>query len=176
MIEALESFLPAGKVPYLTGLYAKSREVRSQSNAPFLLLSAILSDIMFRIPAIELIEGQRDHGTPSYSYLFNWPSPAMGGALGACHGLEIGFVFGNYDAMFCSTGPEADKLSRCMQDAWLAFARTGKPGCPSIGEWPVYGKDRLTMILDRDCYVEKAPLDDERRAWDYWKPEMYPLP
>jgi len=90
----------------------------------------------------------------------------MGGALGACHALEIGFVFGMYDDMFCGSGPDADKLSRCIQDAWVAFARTGDPSCESIGKWPVYGNNRMTMMLGKDCHVEEAPYEEERRAWD----------
>jgi para-nitrobenzyl esterase len=98
--------------------------------------------------------------------LFTWKSPAMGGAMGACHGLEISFVFGNLIDMFSGSGPEAEKLSRCMQDAWLAFARTGDPSCESIGKWPVYGSERNTMILDKDCRVEAAPYEEERQARD----------
>jgi carboxylesterase type B len=53
-----------------------------------------------------------------------------------------------------------------MQDAWLAFARTGNPGCESIGKWPEYGSRRLTMRLGAKCYSEEASLDEERRAWE----------
>ena len=59
---------------------------------------------------------------------------------------------------------------------WLAFARTGDPSCKSIGNWPVYGKDRMTMILDKDCHVEEAPYEEERLTWESWKPKCYPLP
>jgi para-nitrobenzyl esterase len=86
--------------------------------------------------------------------------------LGACHALELGFVFGTYDAQFCGKGPDADRLSQHMQDAWLAFARTGKPTCPSLGEWPEYGEQRCTMLLGSDCRLEEAPFEKERRAWE----------
>jgi para-nitrobenzyl esterase len=90
----------------------------------------------------------------------------MGGVLGACHGLEISFVFGNLVEMFSGAGPDTEKLATCMQDAWLAFAHTGDPSCESIGKWPVYGSKRMTMILDKDCHIETAPYDEERQAWD----------
>jgi para-nitrobenzyl esterase len=83
--------------------------------------------------------------------------------------LEIGFVFGKYNDTFCGSGPDADKLAERMQDAWLAFARTGDPSCASIGKWPVYGKERMTMIFDKNARVEAAPYEDERRAWDSLK-------
>jgi para-nitrobenzyl esterase len=86
--------------------------------------------------------------------------------LGACHSLEIGFVFGAYDDMFCGTGPDADKLSAAMQDAWLAFAKTGNPSTKTAGEWPVYGDKRNTMIFGKDTHVEAAPYEQERAIWD----------
>ena len=121
---------------------------------------------MFRIPSLDLVEAQRDNKTPVYNYMFTWKSPVMGGVLKACHALEIGFVFGKYDAMFCGTGPEADKLSECMQDAWIAFAKTGNPSCKCMGNWPEYGNKRMTMVLGKDSHVEAAPFEAERTVWE----------
>jgi para-nitrobenzyl esterase len=90
----------------------------------------------------------------------------MGGILGACHVLEIGFVFGNHDDQFCGAGPLADKLATQMQDAWLSFARTGDPSCESLGSWPQYGENRKTMILGEECHIEEAPYEEERHIWD----------
>lgn len=159
-------FISADNVPGLMETYRKAREKRGAPAGPADLLSAIQTDLMFRMPAIQLVEAQRDNNQPVYNYLFTWKSPVMGGVMGACHALEIGFVFGGYDDLFCGSGPDADKLSECIQEAWIAFARTGDPSCESIGKWPVYGKNRATMILDKDCHVEEAPYEDERRAWD----------
>lgn len=166
MIKRLEYFIPAEHLPGLIGAYRKAREKRGTATSPTELLSAIQTDIMFRMPVVQFIEAQRDIKQLAYNYLFNWVSPLMGGILGSCHVLDIGFVFGNYDDTFCGSGPDADKLSRCIQDAWLAFARTGDPSCESIGNWPSYGDHRQTMILGQDCHVEEAPYEDERRAWD----------
>jgi para-nitrobenzyl esterase len=166
MVKQLSILVEAEDAKALAVVYRKARERRGESATPPELSSAIQTDRMFRIPALELIEAQRDNNQLAYSYLFNWKSPVMGGTLGACHALEMGFVFGKYDDTFCGSGPEADKLAECIQDAWLAFARTGDPSCKSIGKWPVYGKERLTMILGRNCRVEAAPYEEERCAWD----------
>ncbi|OGO44643.1 MAG: hypothetical protein A2Z05_05110 [Chloroflexi bacterium RBG_16_60_22] len=166
MSRRLRAFVPAGDIPRLVAAYRKAREKRGEPATPADLLTAIQTDLMFRMPALELVEAQRDNGQAAYSYLFTWESPVMGGMLGACHALDIGFVFGLYDDAFCGSGPEADKLSGCIQEAWLAFARTGDPSGRGIGKWPPYGEGRLTMLLGRDCRVAAAPYDEERRAWD----------
>jgi para-nitrobenzyl esterase len=145
--------------------YRKALEKRSKTVKPYDIMVAIGGDQMFRMAALELVEAQRDNQQKVFNYLFTWKSPAMGGAFGACHALEIGFVFGKYDANFCGSGPDADKLATCIQDAWLAFARTGDPSCESIGQWPEYGSQRMTMILEKDCHAEAAPYEAERSAW-----------
>jgi para-nitrobenzyl esterase len=166
MLERLGAFMPAESAKVLAAAYRQAREKRGASTAPAEILSAVQTDLMFRMPALELVEAQRDNKQLAYSYLFTWKSPVMGGVLGACHALEIGFVFGKYDDMFCGTGPDADKLANCIQDAWLAFARTGDPSCECLGKWPVYGEKRMTMVLGKDSHVEAAPYEAERRAWE----------
>jgi len=165
MVKRLTALMPEESAINLAAAYKKAREKRDEPATPIDIFTAIQGDSMFRIPALELVEAQQNNKQKVFSYLFTWKSPAMGGVLGACHAMEIGFVFGNYNDMFCGSGPDADKLARLMQDAWLAFARTGDPSCESVGKWPVYGSKRLTMILDKKCHVEAAPYEEERLAW-----------
>ena len=167
MAERLKFFLASAHEPDIVKAYHNARTRRGDGTSRFELLSAILSDFMFRMPALRMAESQQLHGTPVYSYLFTWTSPALGGALGACHALDLGFVFGTYDDVFCGKGAEADRLSRNMQDGWIAFARTGDPSCEGLGTWPRYGEGRSTMILGKECFVKEAPYDDERRAWSF---------
>jgi len=166
LLARLERLLPPEDVTGVINGYRDARRKRGVPAGPFEILSAIQTDLMFRMPTINLVEAQRDNGQPAYNYIFTYESPLDGGMYGACHGLDRRFIFGTYDDPACGTGPVVEKLSRCIQDAWLAFARTGDPSCESIGRWPVYGKERMTMLLDKDCRVEAAPYEDERRIWD----------
>jgi len=166
MLKRAALLIPGDGAGKVVEAYRTALKKRGGPVTPAEILSAIQTDIMFRIPALELAQAQTDNKAPTYSYLFNWKSPVMGGMLGACHALEIGFVFGTNDDMLCGTGPEADKLSECMQDAWIAFAKTGNPSCKCMGDWPVYGKDRNTMIIGKNNHVEVAPYEAERAAWE----------
>jgi para-nitrobenzyl esterase len=123
------------------------------------------------MPGVRLAEIHSRSERRVYNYLFTWRSPAMRGALGSCHALELGFVFGtNHLAgmrRFAGEGPAAEKLASEMQDAWLAFARSGDPGCESLGVWPGYTEGRrATMLLGETSSVADAPFEEERRAWD----------
>ena len=158
------------RAPALIDAYRRAREGHASTEAAE-LLDAIDSDHTFRIPAIRLAEAHAAHPAGTYGYLFTWESPARRGALGSCHALELPFVFGSFNAptmdRFAGTGPEAERLSQRIMDAWIAFARSGDPAHPGLPEWPTYdAQTRATMLFDRSCERCDAPLDAERAAWD----------
>ncbi len=157
-------------------VYREARSARGERVEPGDLWFAIESDRTMRHPAMRLAALHAVHQPETYAYLFTWPSPAMGGLFGACHALELPFLFGTLGhplfRPFTGKGPEAQTLAARIQDAWIAFARTGRPGHAGIGDWPAYdAARRRTMILDRQCRVEAAPREAERRYWDSLPPE-----
>jgi para-nitrobenzyl esterase len=154
----------------LVDAYRRARTARAEPTTPFELYAAIETDRIFRMPAIRLLETQARHEPRSHAYLFTWRSPMMGGVLGACHALELGFVFGTHATPgmrdFCGSGPAADALSAAMQDSWLAFAKSGDPSCPAVGHWSPYRDgERATLIFGEKSALELDPRPEERRAW-----------
>ena len=132
---------------------------------------AIETDRIFRIPAIRTAEAQRAHQPDVFSYLFSWESPGFGGLLGACHAIEIPFVFGCLDLPgaenFVGKGLDAERLADRTTDAWLAFAKTGDPSHAGLGAWPRYdAQRRATMELGASCGVLDDPAGAERALWD----------
>ncbi|MER5945440.1 carboxylesterase family protein [Streptomyces sp. NPDC001904] len=125
------------------------------------LLEAIGTDWFYRIPAVRLAESVP--GT--HVYEFAWRSPQFDGELGACHALELGFVFDllddpDYLPMAGAKAPR--ELARTMHAAWVAFAATGDPG------WAAYDPagERTTMVFDADGgRTEADPRAAERELW-----------
>jgi para-nitrobenzyl esterase len=137
------------------------------------LWNAVLTDATFRVPAIRLVEARDAAMSPTWQYLFSWPSPAFGGVVKSCHALEIPFVFGvlgNQGAELFLGGPVGEELhglSDAMQDAWLAFARTGDPNTASSPDWPEWNAvDRPTMRFDLSRELLADPNGVERRLWE----------
>ncbi|HKW95748.1 MAG TPA: carboxylesterase/lipase family protein [Methylomirabilota bacterium] len=152
-------------------VYRWARAARGEPVEPGDLWFAIESDRTMRAPAMRLAAEQAVHQRQTYAYLFTWPSPALGGMLRSCHALELPFVFGTLEhpliRPLTGKGPEARALAAAIQDAWIAFARTGRPAHAGLGDWPGYdAANRRTMILDRRCRVESAPREAERAFWD----------
>ena len=125
------------------------------------LLAAIETDWWCRIPAIRLAEAHASAPSGTYMYEFAWPAPG----LGACHALEIGFVFDTLDlgpsqmlGPLLAGAPQA--LADAMHGAWIAFATTGDPG------WSGYEPDRrATMRFDTVSRVVDDPRAFERGLW-----------
>jgi para-nitrobenzyl esterase len=166
LLQRFEGKIPDDGVQALVKAYqdgAKKREAQISFGDIF---NAIQTDKMFGQPAIRLAEVCRDRKQPVYSYLFTWESPLSDGRLGACHSLEQGFVFGKLEDGFSGTGPEAQALAEKMQDAWIAFARTGNPSCDALDPWPTYGEKRETMLLGETCTVTEDPNSGVRQVWN----------
>ena len=90
-------------------------------------------------------------GANAYVYLFAWKSGVNNGALAACHGMELPFMFNNVANQREMTGgtPEAYKMADAVSNAWIAFIRTGDPNCKGLPQWePFSPEENQTMVLD----------------------------
>lgn len=112
-------------------------------------------DSVFRSPSIKFIAEKSKHPeSETYSYLMSYTFPYDGGHI-AWHCSEIPFVFHNtcLVAAFNEEGV-TDMLEKRMCDAWLNFARNGKPSSEALPQWPAcVPGDEATMIFDKDCVV-----------------------
>jgi para-nitrobenzyl esterase len=160
-----------GRAREIMELYRRERAARGEGVSPPELWSAIETDRTFRVPATRLADAQRRHQPRTFLYRFDWPSPALGGRLRACHALEVPFVFGTLDKPgmdgFAGSGPAARGLSERMMDAWLAFARGAEPRHAGLPEWPEHDEARRpTLLFDAKDSLALAPDERERRVWD----------
>ena len=104
-------------------------------------------------------EARAAQGAPAFVYQLDWKSPKDGGRWGAPHTLDIPLVFGTLDAPASITGtaPDARAVSDAMQDAFIAFAKSGDPG------WAPYTLPRRqTMIFDAPPRMADDPRGAER--------------
>jgi len=166
LVKRLSASLPDTIIPGLITAYRKSLTDAGKPASAADIFSCIDTDALFRIPTLRLIEAQQQHGARAFNYLFTYPSPAMGGILGATHGLDNPFLFGALDREFTGNGEKQQKLAETIQDSCAAFMHTGNPSCRSAGEWPEYGNTRKTMVFDTDTRIEEDVFGEEREAWD----------
>ncbi|MEV6608923.1 carboxylesterase family protein [Kutzneria sp. NPDC051319] len=87
---------------------------------------AAMTDLVFADGARRLAE---EHPGQAHRYRFDWRSPQFEGRLGACHGLELPFVFDTLPSAEALVGTQPPpELAKQMNAAWVRFAETGDPG------------------------------------------------
>jgi para-nitrobenzyl esterase len=97
-------------------------------------------------------------GAPAYVYLFAWKSAVNDGALAACHGMELPFMFNNVANQREMTGgtPEAYRLGDIVSSAWIAFIKNGDPNCKELPTWEPFNPDENpTMVFDNVSVLKK---------------------
>ncbi|KFC66230.1 Carboxylesterase type B precursor [Devosia sp. LC5] len=88
-----------------------------------------LSRAIYRDPAIKTVTAHAEEGGTGFAYEFAWVSSFEGGRLGAAHGFDEPFVFGDLSRIPLAEGDEgAAELAIRMSGRLLSFARTGHPG------------------------------------------------
>jgi para-nitrobenzyl esterase len=106
---------------------------------------------------------QQDAGA-TYMYEFAWQPPTFDGRLGACHALEMPFVFDNlakqgFEGLVGTNPPQ--QVADAMHAAWVSFATSSQPG------WPQFDlKRRATMRFDTTSDLVEDPRSAERMLWE----------
>jgi para-nitrobenzyl esterase len=152
-------------------VYQAERKARGDDASPAETWLAISTDHLFRAGTLKLAELQSSHAPEVFVYQFAWKGTTPGKPQGAVHGLEVPFVFGTLDVSeigaIAGRTQAARALSECMQDAWLAFARTGRPRSSGLPDWPAYAAPRrATLELGERSVVRGAPQEAERALWE----------
>ena len=115
------------------------------------VMTRAMSDLVFRYPTRKFAAA---HKGRTHLYDFAWRSPAWGGQLGACHGIEMPFVFNN---LAICAGPQGlageappQALAEAVHKIWVDFARTGALPWPpyEVGGRQVYALASGTAGVD----------------------------
>lgn len=136
--------------------------LRKKGRRPGDALADAMTDLVFRMPARHFA---RAHQGRTHFYEFDWHSDAFDGAMGACHALELPFVF---NTLASCTGPKGiaglnppQALADRVHGIWAAFVRSGELSWP---EYDVAGQQVM--------HLEKGePLADPSMRAEAWLPE-----
>ena len=119
-----------------------------------------INDLVFRVPAIRQAELHTKNGGKDYMYY--WTKESAIPFYGACHAVELAYVFNNLDDTIY-TGERADEtLAKTVQEMWVNFAKTGDPSTDTY-HWTAYDPaERQTMYLGDEVKLVSDPLEEQR--------------
>ena len=143
----------AGKILKAYGMGAKGVK-------PGDALMRALSDLMFRYPARAFAAA---HQGRTHFYEFGWRSPAFDGELGACHAIELPFVFDNLAAGSGPRGLLGENPPQALADRvhkiWVDYARDGS------APWPEFDADTRQLYALEDGEVRRDPDMPAAKFW-----------
>ncbi|MFJ8441025.1 carboxylesterase/lipase family protein [Kitasatospora griseola] len=122
----------------------------------------VLTDGLFRAPALALAEARGAAGLPTWLYQFEWTGSAPGRSGQAYHCTDLPFAFDllaaeGVEEALGARPPQA--LADAVHGAWVGFVRDLDPA------WPRYADDRATMRWCAGPRVEHDPLRAVREIW-----------
>jgi para-nitrobenzyl esterase len=142
------------------------RKIRPDYSPTYLFVAAISSNFAMR-GSVTLGERKAaQNAAPVYMWYMTWETPVAAGLFKSPHTIEIPFMLDSWRRVpqYVGTGAGPAKMAKQIGDAWVAFARNGKPDCPAIPHWPAYDATvRATMVFDNVSKVVNDPNSEVRR-------------
>ena len=169
--EMLEAMVTATFGSAEKGLAALAKYRANRPGAlPLQISAAVETDRMFIVPCRRLADAQLKHSPDVWTYRFDWATPVYDGALGACHALELVFVFNNLRdpaAAYLSGENAPQDVADAMHQAWVAFVKTGHPQHAGIPEWTRHNTDNRPMMqFNTTSTLGHNLCADEIALWD----------
>ena len=131
-----------------------------QSGKKIWEITELYNELLFRVPAMKQAELHADNGNTVYTYY--WTMPGEDETMGACHAIELAYVFNNPQITIYNGDVYDQKLANTVQDLWVNFARTGKPEAATVSWEPYTAENRRTLAIGEDTHME-SDLKGEQR-------------
>lgn len=133
---------------------------RSPDDQPTYWAASLMTDQLMWLDSVRQAHRKSaQRAAPVFMYRVDWRATVAKGVLRAAHGVDMPFVFNNFEhfGRMNGDGPTQRTLAAKILQAWINFARTGDPSQPGLS-WPRYEpKSRCTMIFDKDTRVISDP-------------------
>ena len=120
-----------------------------------------VNDLFFRIPALKLAQlHSKNNGN---AYFYHWTYPSSLPHYGACHSIELSYVFNNLHIdEFIGKKNINYKLAEVSQNMWANFAKTGNPSTKD-NKWEKFDeKNNYCMVFGKEVELKKNLFNKER--------------
>ncbi|MDN3677563.1 carboxylesterase family protein [Flavobacterium paronense] len=149
------SIVPTALLPQANSLYPSGADNTTAKQSYI----GILTDSQFTASTRRTAQCVSSNQTePVWRYFFTHKhTVSILQPLGSYHGMELFYVFNNWENATLGSGPlfhnEDEQVQDAMLSYWVNFANTGNPNGTGLATWPQYN-------AATDCYVEIKATPD----------------
>ena len=127
--------------------------------------TSFYTDLLFRVPMLK--QSELHAGSGGKSYVYYWDQPSGLKYLGACHAVELAYVFENPECNVFTGDVFDSELSRKTADLWADFARGRQLEVQGEGgtiQWPLYEEgEKKSLKLAGKIEILKDNLAERRK-------------
>lgn len=124
-------------------------------------ITELFNEVFFRLPMIRQAELHTINGGKAYIYY--WMERSEIQYRGACHAVELAYVFGNTQETIYTGAPADAELSEKVMKMWTNFARCGDPSIEDFSWKPYEAGERQTVILAKELKMHSDVLSEQRK-------------
>lgn len=161
-LSQLSGIIPRNDVAALIKYYRQQMRGRRCSD----VMKQVNNDAFYRMPTIAAAEAHAStRSGRTFLYELDYQSAIDG--LGAIHGIDAVLLFGGSSGKtLLHRDAETEALRDQMREAWVSFAKTGKPVAKGMPEWKSFDKEqRAVMVLDRKSRLMNDRDQNLRQFW-----------
>jgi para-nitrobenzyl esterase len=139
--------------------------------------AASVRDMRLAWPTLQWarVQAASGHGKVYYYYFAHHPPVPpeerfvenLGKDLGAYHGAELAYVFGNFVPPEWPWSEADRELAGMVSRYWVNFATHGDPNGPGLPEWPAFAPNS-DSVLYLDKAITRGPIPNQKymALWD----------
>ena len=123
-------------------------------------ITEFYNELLFRIPMNKQAEYHSEAG--GNTYVYHWKYPGEDETIGACHAIELSYVFNNPQETIYTGNKYNYELANEVQEMWVNFARYGNPSTTKH-IWEQYNSvTRKSMIFDENIQMVEDYKKEQR--------------
>jgi para-nitrobenzyl esterase len=139
--------------------------------------AAATRDRLLAWPTLQWARAQAHTGhSKVFYYYFAHHPPAppeerfvenLGKVLGAYHGAELPYVFGNFVPPEWPWSGTDRELAQTISQYWVNFATNGDPNAPGLPQWPAFDPNASSVLnIDKTITPGPTPNPKSIALWD----------
>lgn len=123
-------------------------------------ITEFYNEVLFRVPMNQQADYHSEAG--GNTFVYQWRYPGENEVMGACHNIELSYVFNNLEETWITGNKINYELSDTVQEMWANFAKTGNPSTSDYKWDPYNTQTRKIMVLDEKIEMEENYKSEQK--------------